>query len=172
MCASIYEHVEARGQLGRICFLFPLGGLLAWVRSSGLAANTITNHWAIYQVFQSLPLMMFLKCFNLPSAHHSPEVVEIKDLGEVEQFRNGSLERILSWLLGNQQFSSQVSIWIHLQTLHWYTSSPGQQCWGSSQASALSQQEGSGPAGTPLAGCSLLCLSPWGGRCQDQAFQS
>lgn len=62
--------------------------------------------------------MMFLKRFNLPCAHHSPEVVEIKDVGEVEQFRNGSLERILSRLLGNQQFSSQVSTWVHLQTLH------------------------------------------------------
>jgi hypothetical protein len=32
-----------------------------------------------------------------------------KDTGEVDLFRNGSLEQILSLLLENQQFSSQES---------------------------------------------------------------
>ena len=46
---------------------------------------------------------MVLRSFN-----HPPEWKR-KDMGEVDLFRNGSLKQIPSLLLGNQQFSSQVS---------------------------------------------------------------
>jgi hypothetical protein len=48
-------------------------------------------------------------CPLLSSAHHPPEVVERKDMEQVDLFRSGSLEQIPSALSGNQQFSSQVS---------------------------------------------------------------
>jgi hypothetical protein len=38
--------------------------------------------------------MMVLKCFNLPFSLHAPEVVEKKGYGEVDLFRNGSLEQL------------------------------------------------------------------------------
>jgi hypothetical protein len=47
-------------------------------------------------------------------------------MGEVDLFRNGTLEQIPSVQSGSQQFSLQISSgsFIHLQTLHDYTSSP------------------------------------------------
>ena len=92
-------------------------------------------------------------------------------MGEVDLFRNGSLEQIPSALLGNQQFNSQVSssTLIHSQTVSFTDilavqfSSVGTvavvtQPSKNSQAStewARSQQEGFGPAGTPG---EVLCL--------------
>jgi hypothetical protein len=53
--------------------------------------------------------MMVLKCFNLPSSPPPTRGSRKEDIGEVDLFRNGSLEQILSALSGNQQFSSSES---------------------------------------------------------------
>ena len=80
----------------------------------------------------------FLNTLTFLLAHHPPEVAEKKGRG-VDLFRNGSLERISSVLLGNRQFSSQVSssISIHSsQTTYGYPSSPVRQSEDSKHESA------------------------------------
>jgi hypothetical protein len=77
--------------------------------------------------FSKPTLMIVLKCFNLP-LNPPPTRGSTKERirgREVDLFRNGSLEQILSVLSGNQQFSSQVSNSSPIQspTLHGYTSS-------------------------------------------------
>jgi hypothetical protein len=83
--------------------------------------RTAINHEPTLSVtnFFQRPLMMVLKCFNLPSIP-PPTSRKEKLWGEWSY-----LEQIPSALSGNQQFSLQVSRGdlIHWETLHGYNSS-------------------------------------------------
>jgi hypothetical protein len=62
---------------------------------------------------------MVLKYINLPFSPPSITGSEKKkDMGEMDLFKNGSLEQLPSLLYGKWQFSSKVSWLIHLQRLH------------------------------------------------------
>ena len=81
-----------------------------------------------FHFFQTLFLMMVLKCFNLPCNPPPTRGSGKERIRRSGPVWKGSLEQLPSVLSGNLQFSSQVSNGrsVHLQTLHRYTSSPVQ----------------------------------------------
>jgi hypothetical protein len=62
-----------------------------------------------FNFFQNLFLMMVLKFFNLPFSPPPTRSSGKEDMGEVDLFRNGSLEQLAPVLSGNWQSSSQES---------------------------------------------------------------
>ena len=60
-------------------------------------------------IFVSLFLIMVLKFFNLPFSPPPTRSSGKEDMGEVDLFRNGSLEQLAPVLSGNWQSSSQES---------------------------------------------------------------
>ena len=105
------------------------------------------NRHSVTLIFSKPILMMVLKCFNLPSSPPPTRGSRKEDIGEVDLFRNGSLEQILSALSGNQQFSSSESAATAQSTDS--SSSGATQQEQPGLILGTSHQEGPGPTGQP-----------------------